>query len=438
MDDQLTQIRREKDEKYRQELEKERLQNGVISDIVVLVSRYRPERREYIDENVDYFVDRSFVVNPIFPVKILLHNICRDVGIVPDRARLWISKGGKHTILDSEKTPIELNLENNDKIILEVKTQSGIWVKEESKPRTYGPTGTSNNDRFFPNDPMFQHQAGDDRVLHSPQPSLHPTNFDYGMVPNFPIPNNSNQNQEISNIMGKFFQGYNQNPNAQRDFQLEEALRISKEQADQERRKYEKLENALVSRNLKIYPVSDDGNCLFRSISYQVHGTVDKYADVRQQIVNYIRSASEDYINFVTEDFDYYLTKMSCDGEYGTNLEVQASVEVFNRPMEVYSDESGAEPMNIFQGDYYFNKPIRVSYHRGNHYNAVIPMDVEENVVPPTGFAQFEPKTKTDYDFEPIRTDEIFTCPYCNHICPNYEDIQIHMLTSCEVGSSFV
>lgn len=47
------------------------------------------------------------------------------------------------------------------------------------------------------------------------------------------------------------------------------------------------------------------------------------------------------------------------------------------------------EPMNIFQGSHHNPNPIRLSYHRGNHYNAVVPITDEEFVVPPTSFGKF-------------------------------------------------
>eukprot|EP01094_Clydonella_sp_ATCC50884_P009433 TRINITY_DN1896_c0_g3_i3.p1 TRINITY_DN1896_c0_g3~~TRINITY_DN1896_c0_g3_i3.p1 ORF type:complete len:159 (-),score=33.25 TRINITY_DN1896_c0_g3_i3:43-519(-) len=44
---------------------------------------------------------------------------------------------------------------------------------------------------------------------------------------------------------------------------------------------------------------------------------------------------------------------------------------MFNRPIEIYAHR--AEPLNVFHGSYATAEPpIRLSYHDGNHYNAVI------------------------------------------------------------------
>ena len=58
---------------------------------------------------------------------------------------------------------------------------------------------------------------------------------------------------------------------------------------------------------------------------------------------------------------------------HGNNPEIQAISELFNRPIEVYCPENGAAPLNIFHAEYKTeDAPIRLSYHDGNHYNAVV------------------------------------------------------------------
>lgn len=61
------------------------------------------------------------------------------------------------------------------------------------------------------------------------------------------------------------------------------------------------------------------------------------------------------------------------EGVHGNNPEIQAISELFNRPVEVFCPESGASPLNIFHAEYKTgDAPIRLSYHDGNHYNAVV------------------------------------------------------------------
>lgn len=82
----------------------------------------------------------------------------------------------------------------------------------------------------------------------------------------------------------------------------------------------------------------------------------------------------EHFSQFVTgEDFAMYIQRKRQDGVHGNNPEIQAISELFNRPIEVFSPEKGATPLNIFHAEYKTDDaPIRLSYHDGNHYNAVV------------------------------------------------------------------
>lgn len=78
--------------------------------------------------------------------------------------------------------------------------------------------------------------------------------------------------------------------------------------------------------------------------------------------------------NFVAgEDFDEYLARKRLDGVHANHTEIQAISELYNRSVEVFVPDNGAEPINIFHTEYKnADAPIRLSYHDGNHYNAVI------------------------------------------------------------------
>ena len=82
----------------------------------------------------------------------------------------------------------------------------------------------------------------------------------------------------------------------------------------------------------------------------------------------------EHFSQFVTgEPFLQYVARTRQDGVHGNNPEIQASSELFNRPIEVFTPENGSSPLNIFHAEYKNGDvPIRLSYHDGNHYNAVI------------------------------------------------------------------
>lgn len=153
------------------------------------------------------------------------------------------------------------------------------------------------------------------------------------------------------------------------------------------------LKSRLKRRGLEIKRMLGDGNCLFRAVSTQIYGDADWHADIRKHVVKYLLSERSYFSQFITEDFDKYIANMSKEGCFGTNLEIQAIAEVYNRAVEVYGSTSDAssssgnianasssssgpdpiKPINIFQSAYgTSNAPIRLAYINGNHYDAVI------------------------------------------------------------------
>lgn len=131
---------------------------------------------------------------------------------------------------------------------------------------------------------------------------------------------------------------------------------------------------ALKKQGLEIREQDGDGNCLFRAISLQVYGDPSMHGDVRKQCMDFMERDKEHFSQFVTgEPFNQYLERKRQDGVHGNNPEIQAISELFNRPIEVFCPENGATPLNIFHAEYKTDDtPIRLSYHDGNHYNAVI------------------------------------------------------------------
>lgn len=73
------------------------------------------------------------------------------------------------------------------------------------------------------------------------------------------------------------------------------------------------------------------------------------------------------------ELFHDYIRRKRQNGVHGNNPEIQAISELYNRPVEIFVPEHGEYPINIFHADYKTcDVPIRLSYHDGEHYNAVI------------------------------------------------------------------
>ena len=136
-------------------------------------------------------------------------------------------------------------------------------------------------------------------------------------------------------------------------------------------------------RGLEIVEQEGDGNCLFRAVSLQVYGDAEQHQEVRERCLDFMERDPEHFAPFVVDDdekdsnkkdaFAAYCARKRHDGVHGNNPEIQAISELYNRPVEVFVPERGATPLNIFQTAYKTtDAPIRLSYHDGNHYNAVI------------------------------------------------------------------
>lgn len=142
-------------------------------------------------------------------------------------------------------------------------------------------------------------------------------------------------------------------------------------------------------RGWVIRKMAQDGNCLFRAVADQVYGDAEMHDVVRSQVVDFMRKNRDHYSQFVTEDFDLYLERKSKNRCFGNHLEIQAFTELYHRPVEVYS--YSLEPQNIFHQVYRTeNAPIRLTYHQGNHYNALIDPD-NPSVGVGLGLPAFEP-----------------------------------------------
>jgi len=130
---------------------------------------------------------------------------------------------------------------------------------------------------------------------------------------------------------------------------------------------------ALKKRGLEMVEQEGDGNCLFRAVSLQVYGDAEVHMDVRKRCLDFMSKDEAHFSEFVVDEpFMQYILRKRQNGVHGNNPEIQAISELYNRPVEVFVPSNGAIPINIFQAAYKTcDAPLRLSYHDGNHYNAV-------------------------------------------------------------------
>jgi len=107
--------------------------------------------------------------------------------------------------------------------------------------------------------------------------------------------------------------------------------------------------------NSSLHNVREDGNCLFRALSYMITGSEDQHFALRNAIVQHILSIPHMLIDYSTDgepngitllcppmvyesvDEDYiYYTRMGHDGTWGTNVEMLTLAHMVNAPVYCY------------------------------------------------------------------------------------------------------
>ncbi|UVC50025.1 ubiquitinyl hydrolase 1 [Theileria orientalis] len=155
---------------------------------------------------------------------------------------------------------------------------------------------------------------------------------------------------------------------------------------------FDLIQNKLVQLGFKIHDIQPDGNCLFKSIEHQLKFYKESgldikcysYKQLRQLSVDYLRDHKNEFKHFVAnssddtqsdadELFDSYCSKMEKDGEWGSEIELQALSKLLMCKITVYNSATSIEYGNEGPFD------INISFHRhqyvlGPHYNSIVPL----------------------------------------------------------------
>ncbi|KAL9909349.1 deubiquitinating enzyme A isoform 1-T1 [Glossina fuscipes fuscipes] len=163
---------------------------------------------------------------------------------------------------------------------------------------------------------------------------------------------------------------------------------------DEWQKRDEQFAKCMADRGYILKPVEEDGACLFRSISLQIYGDEEMHDVIRQHTMDYIYKNREYFSQFVTEDINNYIKRKRRQDSHGNHIEIQAISEIYSRPVEVYSYKP--TPINIFNSEQLNNgyAPLRLSYQRCSHYNAIIdPYNATVGVG--LGLAGYKPELQT-------------------------------------------
>mmetsp|Transcript_43244 Transcript_43244/g.109651 ORF Transcript_43244/g.109651 Transcript_43244/m.109651 type:complete len:283 (-) Transcript_43244:279-1127(-) len=129
--------------------------------------------------------------------------------------------------------------------------------------------------------------------------------------------------------------------------------------------------------------VCGDGNCQFYSLSWEMHKTTQKYAELREKLIAYMRGpARESYSVFYAPthhnqpaSFDGYLDMMAKDRTWGDHLTLQAAAALFNLEVRVLTADrfsQGEKPFLTLSSEKTGCKVIWISF-VAQHYSPIEP-----------------------------------------------------------------
>jgi OTU domain-containing protein 5 len=127
-------------------------------------------------------------------------------------------------------------------------------------------------------------------------------------------------------------------------------------------------------QQMQVVHVEGDGNCMFRSVSHQVYGTDTHHPMLRQATAAYMLAERAYFSGWVADDFGSYVARLSQNGTWGDDPELQALSELYDRPVEVWMHDpvSGAKVLKRLHEAREGVAPIRLSYYGGGHYDSIV------------------------------------------------------------------
>lgn len=169
---------------------------------------------------------------------------------------------------------------------------------------------------------------------------------------------------------------------------IEEAEKLDE---NKERRlEQEKLDNVLRKKQLDIYDIDADGDCLYRAAEHQLSIASDseqKYTcqELRDKTSQYMLENADDFMPFLIndqgdlmslQDYKNYCNRISKTKEWGGHLELTAISQFTKKPIHIYQAEGDA-PIIIEPRIDLSKSPIILSFHKhlyhlGEHYNSLM------------------------------------------------------------------
>eukprot|EP00798_Chlamydomonas_sp_ICE-L_P022920 gene22920-30099_t len=124
--------------------------------------------------------------------------------------------------------------------------------------------------------------------------------------------------------------------------------------------------------------VKGDGACQFRSLSDQLFGSPEHYANVRGTVVGQLRQYPDRYQPYVPDDYTKYCLEMSQHATWGDHVTLQAAADAYNRQIMVVTSYKESCCIKIEPSEANTHKVdssmiLYISFWAEVHYNSLYP-----------------------------------------------------------------
>ena len=122
--------------------------------------------------------------------------------------------------------------------------------------------------------------------------------------------------------------------------------------------------------------IQEDGNWLFRALSFATFGDDEYHITIRETIWDYIQKNLVRFKEFIEGDENDYIQQMRNSSTWGGNIEIVAFSEIFDVSINIFDQITVFDPHYQVKWASTEDK-INIIFRNNNHYNVLIKKDTE-------------------------------------------------------------
>ena len=143
------------------------------------------------------------------------------------------------------------------------------------------------------------------------------------------------------------------------------------------------LSHRLAQIGLIPHDVGGSGDCFFKSVSHQLHGTADLHVEVRMAGISHLQNYPELYIESISDDtWENYIKQMSIPGTWCDHLIIQAVANAFNCVIHITESKANSLQATIITPalQQEIQHTIFIGYINDLHYVSTVTHSNSQNI----------------------------------------------------------